>query len=75
MNTLAVISSEGAINAVIWIVVVGLIFGLLFWLVDFCTLPAPFNKVAKVVLALAAVVILINALLGFTGHPIFNWRG
>lgn len=41
---LSMISGEMAINAVIWLIVVGVIFGLLFWLIGFCALPEPVRK-------------------------------
>lgn len=61
------ISASALIGAVIWVVVAGLIFGLLWWLVDYAKLPEPFNKVARVVLAVAAVVLLIAVLLSVAG--------
>lgn len=69
------ISGEGAINAVVWLVVAGVIFWLLWWLVGYCALPEPFNKVARVVLvlAIAAVVVLINVLMSLAGHPMIHW--
>jgi hypothetical protein len=70
---LAMISGEGAINAVVWLVVAGVIFWLLWWLVGYCALPEPFNKVARVVLAIAAVVVLINVLMSLAGHPMIHW--
>lgn len=74
MNSLAIISGEIAISAVIVIVVAGLICWLLWWFIGFCGLPEPFNKIARIVIALVALVFLINALLGFTGHPLFFWN-
>lgn len=70
---LAIISGGGAIDAVVWVVVAGVIFYLLFWLIGFCALPDPFNKIARIILALAAVIVLINILLTLAGHPWFGW--
>lgn len=75
MNTnlipfLAAISGETLVHAVIWIIIAGVIFWLVNWLIDYCGLPAPFNKVAKVIVAVVAVLILINALLTIAGHPL-----
>lgn len=67
------ISGEAAMSSVIWVVVAGLIFWLLWWLVGYCSLPEPFNKVARVILALAAVIVLINVLLSIAGHPFVRW--
>jgi hypothetical protein len=68
VNTqLAVIEGKDIISAVIWIIILGCIFGLLVWLVDYVKLAEPFAKIAKIVLAVAAVLLLINALLGIAG--------
>lgn len=58
----------------IYVVVAGLIFWLIWWLVDYIGLPEPFNKVVKVIIAVAAVLFLVNILLGFTGHPLVTLR-
>ena len=77
MNTLApllaTISGPAVVSAVIWIIVAGLIFWLLTWLIAYVGLPEPFAKVAKVVIAVAAVIILINALLSIAGSPFIAW--
>jgi len=52
---------------VVYILIVGLIFWLLNYLVDAIPLPEPFNKVAKVVLLVAAVLIVIILLLQALG--------
>jgi hypothetical protein len=70
---LAAISGETVVHAVIWIIIAGVIFWLVNWLIDYAGVPAPFNKVARVVLAIVAVLILINALLSIAGHPIIAW--
>lgn len=61
------------IHAIIWIVVAGLIFWLLWWLISYIAPPEPFAKVARVILALFAVLFLINVLLSVAGHPIVKW--
>ena len=63
------VSVDGLVSFLIYIVVVGLIFWLLWWLIAYVGLPEPFSKVAKIVLAVVAVIICINLLLGFAGHP------
>lgn len=67
------ISGSGLLSILIYVIVIGLVFYLLWWLVGYVGLPEPFNKVARVVLALVAVLILINLLLGFAGHPVVRW--
>ncbi len=70
---LAVLSGEGVVNAIIYIIVFGLIFWLLHWLISYVGIPEPFAKVARVILAVAAVIILINCLLMLAGRPLFRW--
>jgi len=48
----------------ITVIVVGAVFYLLFWLVGYLGLPEPFAKVARVVLAVIAVLYLLAMLTG-----------
>lgn len=73
LTLLAAVSGSGLISILIWVVVVAVIFWLLWWLVDYIKLPEPFNKVVKVILAVVAVIFLINALLTMAGHPIVTF--
>jgi hypothetical protein len=66
------ISVEQLIMVVVYLLIVGLIFGLLWWLIDYCAIPEPFNKAARVVLAIIAVLIIISLLLGMVGHPVIR---
>lgn len=61
----------GLVNFVIYLIIVGGVCWLLVWLVDYCELPQPFNKVAKVVIAVVGVLICISALLGGAHLPTF----
>ena len=54
----------GLLSLLVTIVVAGLIFYLLFYLIGVIALPEPFAKVAIVILALAAVIFLISLLTG-----------
>lgn len=63
------------ISLVVWIIVIGLVFYLLWWLVGFAGLPEPFNKVARIAIAVVAVLLLINMLLGLTGSAPFRLKG
>ncbi len=65
---------QGLISLVVWIIVIGSIFGLLWWIIGFAGIPEPFNKIARVVVAVVAVLILINLLLGLTGSPGFSFK-
>lgn len=70
MLFLAAISGEALVSTLIWIVVVGLICWLLVWLIGYAGVPEPFSKVARVIIALFAVLFLINILMGLAGRPI-----
>ena len=61
------ITGTSLITLLIGVIVVGLIFYLLWWLVGYIALPAPFDKVVRVILAVVAVLFLINVLLQVAG--------
>lgn len=65
---LAAVSGGSLVSLLITVIVVGLIAYLLWWLVAYVGLPAPFDKVCRVLIALAAVLFLINAILQVTGN-------
>ena len=66
------ISISAAVSIIVYLVVAGLIFWLLWWLVNYIAPPEPFRKVANVVLAILAVLVVIGILLSIVGgHPIF----
>lgn len=67
------IAIEDVVRLVVYLIVGGLIVWLLIWLIDYCGLPEPFAKVARVILAIAAVLVVISALLAFIGHPLIRW--
>jgi hypothetical protein len=67
------ISIEMVVQVIVYLICVGAIFGLLWWLIGYCGIPEPFNKFARVFLAVCAVLILIGILLGIAGHPIIRW--
>ena len=55
------------IQLVIWLIVIGLIFWVLNYLVDTIPLAEPFHRIAKVVLAVVAVLIVLVLLLQLLG--------
>ena len=63
---------QSLVSLIVWIIIIGSIVGLLWWLVGFVGLPEPFNKVARVAIAIVAVLLLINLLLGLTGSAPFR---
>lgn len=52
------------IDLLITLVIVGLIFGILWWAISFVPVPEPFSWVIRVVFALAVVIVLISLLTG-----------
>ena len=68
---LAAFTGNDLIDLFIWVLIIGLIFYLLYWLLGKAGLPEPWNKIALFVLALAAVIILIRMILKFAGNPPF----
>jgi hypothetical protein len=64
------------VSVVVYLIVAGLILWLLYWLIAYVGLPEPFAKVAYVVLAIVAVLIVIGILLSLiSGQPLFRWGG
>lgn len=70
---LAQINGEAVISAVIWIICLGVVFWLLNWLIDYVSVPEPFAKIVRIILAVAAVILLINVILSIAGHPLIRW--
>ena len=68
MITLAALSLGGLMPLLIEIIIAGLIFYLLWWFIGYVGIPEPFNKVARVVIALVALIYLINLLLSLSGQ-------
>lgn len=64
---------QGLLSVVITLIVAGLIMWLLIWLIEYCGIPEPFNKIAKVVVAIVAVLVVIGALMSLVGgQPLFR---
>lgn len=64
------LSLESLVSAVVYLIVGGILVWLLLWLIDYCGLPAPFGKVARIIVVVFAVLVLISVLLGLAGHPV-----
>jgi len=73
MEFLAQVSGEGMVQTMVYVIIIGVIFGLFWWLLGYLALPQPFDKVVRVILILCAVLFLSNVLLGLIGHPIFRF--
>lgn len=65
-------SITALVHIIIYLLIVGGICWLLWWLIGYIGLPEPFNKIARVIIAVVAVLLCINLLLGLTGEPIFR---
>ncbi len=61
------VSGSGLLSLLVTIVIVGLILWLCWWFIGYVGLPEPFNKVARVLIGLVALIFLINLLLGLIG--------
>jgi hypothetical protein len=66
---------EGLAGILLSLVIVGLICYLLWWLIGYIALPAPFDKVARVLIAVFAVIYIIGLLTGsWPTFPILRFR-
>ena len=73
------ITGTGLLNVLIYLVVIGLVFYVLFWGVGAIGFPEPVNKILVAVVVVALCVVLLNLLMGFIGSPLFgrpvhSWR-
>ncbi len=67
------ISISMVVSVIITIIIAGLIWSALWWLVGYCELKEPFNKAARIALAILGVLFLIGLLLSFVGEqPVFR---
>lgn len=63
----------GFVNFVIYLIVAGVIFGILLWLVAKAPfIPAEGKTIINYVLYFVAALFVINLLLSLIGHPIFS---
>lgn len=69
------IDMSSLVSIVIYLLIVGGVCWLLWWLVGYIGLPEPFNKIARVIIAVVAVLFCINLLLSLGGGtPLVRWR-
>lgn len=71
---IAAVTSNNLVDLVINVVIAGLIFWLLWWVIHYAGIPQPFLKVLEVIIAVCAVLWLINVLLGITGNSFITFR-
>lgn len=61
------------VHVVLTLIVAGLIVWLLLYLIDYCGIPEPFSKVARVVVMVCAVLVVIGVLMSLvSGQPLFR---
>lgn len=65
-------SLEHGIRIVVYAIVAGLIFALLWWLVDFIGFPPPFGHYIHVVIVVVAVLVIISFLLHLVGVKVWK---
>lgn len=70
---LAAISGSAILSLLIWLVVLGLIYWIITWVLGQIGLPEPFGKIIHVVLVLLVAIFLINALLSLAGHGFISF--
>lgn len=68
------ITLSALVSLIVYLLVAGIVLWLLYWLVGVVNPPEPFKKVATVVLAIVAVLVVISILLGAIGHPVVVLR-
>jgi hypothetical protein len=61
---------EMLVSLIIYIIVIGAVCGLLWWLIGYIGIPEPFAKIARGIIAVVAVIFLISLLLSLVGHPL-----
>jgi uncharacterized membrane-anchored protein len=60
-------TAQGLISVLIYFVIVGLIFWVVWWFIGYVGVPEPFNKVLRVIIGLVALLIVVYFLLGLVG--------
>lgn len=70
---LSAITGASIVTFLVSLVIIGLIFWLFVWFLEWAGIPEPFNKVARVAIGLAALIFLVNALLTLVGKGFINW--
>ena len=68
------VGGGGLIQALLFLVIVGIILGIILWLVDAAPfIPALFKQVIKWLIYIVGAIILINFLLGLVGHSFISF--
>jgi len=68
MNTVAAISGSGLLEQILVLLIIGIVIGLILWMVNRSPVPEPFKQVLAWICYAAGALILINFLLGLIGR-------
>ena len=55
------------LGVLVYLIVLGIVLALVFWLADYIPIPSPINRWVKIIAIVIAALILINLLLGVAG--------
>lgn len=72
-SSFALISGAGFLQSILMLICLGLVFYLLYWLVNFINPPEPFHKIIISILAIAGVIVLIHFIMSMVGIEIIQW--
>jgi hypothetical protein len=67
-------NSGDIVHELLYLVVIGIVLGIIYYLVTVAPfLPDLFKKVLGWVIIVVGAIVLINFLLGITGHPLYHY--
>jgi hypothetical protein len=58
------------ISTLIYLLIVFLVIGIVWWLIDYIPVPEPLNRLAKIVVVVIGALIIIAVLLDLAGAPV-----
>ncbi len=67
------VTGENLITAVVWLLIAAVVYFILQWGVNKINPEQPFRKVIDVILVIAVIVLVINALLSIIGKGFFTF--
>jgi hypothetical protein len=72
------ISIEGVVQVILYLLGAGIVFGLLLYLINYVggQFPGagPFVKIARIILVVLAVLVLIGVVMALMGHPLVRFH-
>lgn len=57
----------GLVNLIIYLLIIGILLGLVYWVIDAIPLPEPINRIIKIVIVVLCALIVIVLLLDLVG--------